>query len=206
MGSPQPARETGTLVSASLTQDWGPILKATWEGCGMGAYLDLLESVTLSSTPPKACRESRGQVRGCRAGLGMGGWVKLLGAGLAVGGRCWVEPWGAGLGRGRLGRALGSRVVRPGLGLAGEHTFGPKHGGVAGVVAIGLAFVLQRKGPLESVPAKRHTPAAPEAPLTSAWPPEVSVFPHFSHFRQGRCQSFPRDVTRSAAEIQTGPP
>lgn len=52
----------------------------------MGAYLDLLESVTLSSTPPKACRESRGQVRGCRAGLGMGGWVKLLGAGLAVGG------------------------------------------------------------------------------------------------------------------------
>lgn len=86
MESPQPARETGTLVSASLTQDWGPILKATWEGCGMGAYLDLLESVTLSSTPPKACRESRGQVRGCRAGLGMGGWVKLLGAGLAVGG------------------------------------------------------------------------------------------------------------------------
>lgn len=74
------------------------------------------------------------------------------------------------------------------------------------MVAIGLAFVLQRKGPLESVPAKRHTPAAPEAPLTSAWPPEVSVFPHFSHFRQGRCQSFPRDVTRSAAEIQTGPP
>lgn len=48
--------------------------RATWEGRGMGEYLDLLESVTLSSTPPKA--------------------------------------------------------------------FGPEHGGVAGVVAVGLAFML----------------------------------------------------------------
>lgn len=49
------------------------------------------------------------------------------------------------------------------------------------------------------------SPAAPQAPPTSAWPPEVSVFPHFSHFRQGRCQSFPRDVTLSAAEVHKAP-
>ena len=46
-------------------------------------------------------------------------------------------------------------------------------------------------------------PLLPPRPCpTSAWPPEVSVFPHFSHFRHGRCQSFPRDVTRSAADKQ----
>lgn len=28
--------------------------------------------------------------------------------------------------------------------------------------------------------------------------PEVDIFPHFSRFMLGQCQSFPRDVTRSA--------
>lgn len=48
-------------------------------------------------------------------------------------------------------------------------------------------------------------PSTP-VPPTSAWLPEVSVFPHFSHFRQGRCQSLPSEVTRSAAKAQTIPP
>lgn len=42
-------------------------------------------------------------------------------------------------------------------------------------------------------------------PSCSEWPPEVNVFPHFSHFRQGRCQSFPREVTRSATQAQRSP-
>lgn len=55
-------------------------------------------------------------------------------------------------------------------------------------------------------PPATRAPAALQAPPTSAWPPDVRVFPHFSHFKQGRCQSFPREVTRSAAEAQTVPP
>ena len=34
--------------------------------------------------------------------------------------------------------------------------------------------------------------------VTSAWPPELNVFPHFAHFRHGLCQSFPREDTFSA--------
>lgn len=36
-------------------------------------------------------------------------------------------------------------------------------------------------------------------PSCSAWPPDVRVLLHFSHLKQGRCQSFPREVTFSAA-------
>lgn len=42
------------------------------------------------------------------------------------------------------------------------------------------------------------------SPLTSAWPPAFKVFLHFSHFRHGRCQSFPREVTFSAMIILEG--
>lgn len=38
--------------------------------------------------------------------------------------------------------------------------------------------------------------------LTSAWPPELRVLLHFSHLKQGLCQSLPREVTFSA-ETQT---
>lgn len=58
---------------------------------------------------------------------------------------------------------------------------------------------------MRGCPPSPRAPAALQAPPTSAWPPDVSVFPHFSHFKQGRCQSFPREVTRSAAEAQTVP-
>lgn len=39
---------------------------------------------------------------------------------------------------------------------------------------------------------------------TSACPPDVRVLLHFSHRRQGRCQSFPREVTFSAAMQRDG--
>jgi hypothetical protein len=40
--------------------------------------------------------------------------------------------------------------------------------------------------------------------LTSAWLPEDNVFLHFSHLRHGLCQSFPKDVTFSAINKNTG--
>ena len=36
---------------------------------------------------------------------------------------------------------------------------------------------------------------------TSACPPGFSVFLHFTHFKQGRCQSLPKLLTRSAIYI-----
>lgn len=35
--------------------------------------------------------------------------------------------------------------------------------------------------------------------FTSAWLPEESVLPHFAHFKQALCQSFPMEDTFSAA-------
>lgn len=84
-------------------------------------------------------------------------------------------------------------------------TFGPEQGSVAGVVAVGFAIVLQ--GETKSISPTSACPSPQlqgtgnpwAANLTSAWPPDVRVLLHFSHLKQGRCQSFPREVTFSAA-------
>lgn len=55
---------------------------------------------------------------------------------------------------------------------------GSEHGPVAGLVAIGLAFVLS---------------VSPR--------PEVSVFPHFSHFRQGHASPSPGDHPLSQVHL-----
>lgn len=53
--------------------------------------------------------------------------------------------------------------------------------------------------------AARPAPNRPaSAPLTSACPPGVSVFPQRSQRRHGRCQSLPRDVTFSAGDGRGG--
>lgn len=84
-------------------------------------------------------------------------------------------------------------------------TFGPKQGSIAGVVAVGFAIMLQgeRKtiSPTSACPSPQlqGTRTSWAANLTSAWPPDVRVLLHFSHLKQGRCQSFPREVTFSAA-------
>lgn len=49
-------------------------------------------------------------------------------------------------------------------------------------------------------PCPCPAPKPRRAPLTSACPPGVSVFPQRSQRRQGRCQSLPRDVTFSAGK------
>ena len=48
-----------------------------------------------------------------------------------------------------------------------EHTFGAERGRVAGVVAIGLAFMLQREA-REGLSPLPHAPASLQAPPTSA--------------------------------------
>lgn len=84
-------------------------------------------------------------------------------------------------------------------------TFGPEQGSIAGVIAVGFAIVLQgeRKtiSPTSACPSPQlqGTGTSWAANLTSAWPPDVRVLLHFSHLKQGRCQSFPREVTFSAA-------
>lgn len=58
---------------------------------------------------------------------------------------------------------------------------------------------------LPSPAAARPAPNRPAgAPLTSACPPGVSVFPQRSQRRHGRCQSLPRDVTFSAGDGRGG--
>lgn len=62
----------------------------------------------------------------------------------------------------------------------------------------------QPRAPFSSTSARpspqlRGTGTSWAANLTSAWPPDVRVLLHFSHLKQGRCQSFPREVTFSAA-------
>lgn len=177
MWSPQPAERDRTEVStagrrAVRPHSGGGLIPRAGGMWAMGAYLGLLESVALSSSAPKACRDNAGQLGAAR------GWVGGVGSGVRV--------WGAG--SGEWGAYLWARTW-------------PRSRGGCNRACLHAADRRTMRG--------CHPPpgtlATLEAPPTSAWPPEVSVFPHFSHFRQGRCQSFPREVTRSAAEAEKVP-
>lgn len=60
-----------------------------------------------------------------------------------------------------------------------QHTFGPKHGGVAGMIAVGFAFMLQGKEHKES----------PSSQLLWLLPLPPSGTPYLSMTPRGQCLS-----------------